>query len=132
MMDDTFKWIQQNGGLESDKTYPYIGWDDTCYQDPSRYVIKVNGYTLLDTKDEDYIRDFLVETGPLSIALNANTLQFYFGGIAEGDPFLCDPDAINHGVTLVGYGTEGGVKFWIGKNSWGDYWGEDGYFRMVR
>jgi len=32
----------------------------------------------------------------------------------------------------VGYGEEDGVKYWIGMNTWGDNWGEDGFFKIVR
>ena len=36
-----------------------------------------------------------------------------------------------HNLRLIGYGSENGVDYWIGVNSWPD-WGEDGTFRILR
>ena len=44
--------------------------------------------------------------------------------------FLC-PSTINHAITIVGYGTDGTTPYWIIKNSWGESWGENGYFRLA-
>ena len=39
---------------------------------------------------------------------------------------------INHAAVLVGYGTENGLDYWIVRNSWGYWWGDNGYYRIQR
>lgn len=143
LQENTFKWIKEHPGLMSEKDYPYTAWDDECQFDASKAIpgLEVVGFkklgncseTYCDVDEED-MRDFLLETGPLSIALNADQMQGYEGGIISGDEQSCDPDGINHAVALVGYGRDTWLQeeFWIGRNSWGENWGEEGYFRMKR
>ena len=142
LMEYTFTWLKNNGGLMYEDDYPYVGVKQTCNSDSSKYAdFKVTGYKKLGSSwstwsavDEEEVKEFLYETGPLAIALNANPLQTYTGGILDLTSTKCPTSGINHAVTLVGYGhdTATGLDYWIVKNSWGTSWGEDGYFRIRR
>jgi cathepsin B len=35
-----------------------------------------------------------------------------------------------HAVKVIGWGVENGIPHWIAANSWGDNWGEQGFFRI--
>ncbi len=35
-------------------------------------------------------------------------------------------------MKFVGWGVENGTKYWKVANSWNPYWGEAGYFRILR
>ena len=133
LMEYAFTYLEELGGIETEDDYPYTGYQGDCKADPSKFVdLTVTGYNALcdfTECDEGEMKDFLYGTGPLSVALNADPLMWYESGIIDED---CDPTALDHGVLLVGYGTEDGVDYWLVKNSWGKGWGESGYFRMVR
>ena len=79
--------------------------------------------------DEDQIRAML-QSGPMSISIASRGLSGYNGGVIKQ---ACSDSALDHAVTLVGYANDdadGNGPHWILKNSWGDGFGENGFFRL--
>jgi C1A family cysteine protease len=68
---------------------------------------------------------------PVSIAIEADTKYFqsYSSGVLTSTS--CGQN-LDHGVLIVGYGTENGIKYWLVKNSWSTSWGDQGYVKIAR
>lgn len=74
----------------------------------------------------------MIRKRPVTVAVSANyPFVFYYRGIFDN----CDPIEdinINHAVLLVGVVQNSKENYWILKNSWSTYWGEEGYMRLDR
>merc|ERR1719399_2695663 len=129
LMDNGFRYIEQKGdALET--TYPYTAKTGTCQTSKqAQEAVTVASYKDVAPKNEDQLKA-AVNMQPVSIAIEADQsgFQFYKSGVFSG---TCG-DKLDHGVLLVGYGTDSGKDYWKVKNSWGATWGERGYIRMVR
>ena len=66
--------------------------------------------------------------GPIACNIDAAPLSKYRGGILDIPKGEHSPD---HVVSIVGWGTIADIKYWIVRNSWGEYWGELGFFRIT-
>lgn len=68
--------------------------------------------------------------GPIAclIAVTDNLIA-YTGGVFNDTTGAIEPD---HVISVVGWGEENSVPYWIVRNSWGTFWGELGFFRLVR
>jgi len=131
---EAYSWLAQHGGLEKSTDYPYFGVNLPCQMNTSYEVAYLLGFAST-SQNETEIAQALYNAGPLSTAINSYWLQFYKGGILI--PGKCSSEKLNHFVLLIGYGTDQDKKgqnidYWLGKNSWGSNWGENGYFRIQR
>ena len=73
-----------------------------------------------------------VAQGPVSIAIEADQsiFQSYKSGVIKASAGC--GTRLDHGVAIVGYGTEEGTDFWIVRNSWASSWGDEGYVKLER
>jgi len=125
-------------GLATNEDYPYwsgvTGLAGSCKYDVETRtpLVGISGYDTLAPNDMNAAMEHIANVGPLAIASDATRWQLYGHGVFSG----CDYQEninLNHAIQLVGYGTDEELgDYWLVRNSWGDFWGENGYIRMQR
>merc|ERR1719219_2185157 len=127
------KWAGDNKvEFASEDDYPYTARLGTCPSEitPLNQGAKINGSYFTYSGNEELLKKVVYENGAALVAIHVNGgLQSYGGGIYSGCPAGV---GINHGVVVVGYGTENGKDYWLFKNSWGTWWGDQGYGKLER
>jgi len=131
MMDGGFQYVAKNG-LDTEESYGYKAKTGICKASSGAMGIpagSVTGFHDVKKNDEQALME-AVSKQPVSIAIEADqsVFQFYKGGVLTG---ACGTK-LDHGVLLVGYGSENGQDYWIMKNSWGPSWGETGFGKLLR
>ncbi|KAE9418661.1 hypothetical protein Angca_010244, partial [Angiostrongylus cantonensis] len=80
--------------------------------------------------DETLIQKEIMKNGPVQAAFSVfEDFSHYKSGIYVHTAGQQDG---GHAVKLIGWGVEGGIKYWLVANSWSVDWGENGYFRILR
>jgi len=110
-------------------------WPETGCTRPKKYLtytVEEYGDVIGDDQEAAMMAE-IYHRGPISCAISVtDELVAYKGGVFTGPKNATE---LNHDISVIGYGEEsgeGGKKFWIIRNSWGNYWGESGFFRLER
>jgi len=120
--------------LASEAQYPYKGAKGICPANPPSFNqgAEVTGSYKTYQGTEELMKKMVYEHGAVVGSVVAKgPFQQYSKGIFAG----CtdhSKSSLDHCIAVVGYGTEGGVDYWLIKNSWGTWWGENGYIRLKR
>merc|ERR1711998_114984 len=163
----------ETSGLSTEASYPYAGIymdyeqaTPTCDMETVHNQMRtgkaahIGGFQFVAMGDdyEALMAVAMVKNGPLSVAFNANGMEYYSHGIIGCETIAdeeycqagsidnhspCDPESLDHAVLAMGIGVQEGVQlesnstsdstqYWVIKNSWGTDWGEDGYYRLER
>lgn len=79
---------------------------------------------------EKKIQEMIMSGGPVETAFDVySDFENYVGGVYQ---HVTGEMAGGHAIKMVGWGVDNGVKYWKLANSWNPYWGEKGYFRLLR
>jgi len=102
---------------------------DKCWAvDHKKYYAE--SYTDIMGFNITHMKAELYKNGPIGCGIQA-TDKFendYKGGIYK--EYIMWP-ALNHEISIIGWGTtDDGEEYWVGRNSWGTYWGEYGFFKL--
>ncbi|CAJ0570973.1 unnamed protein product, partial [Mesorhabditis spiculigera] len=120
-------------GYEAD--HPYNTTDEKCIE--VKPQVKVSEFYSLMPFDMNELRQEIMNTGPIAFGMwLTEDFPLYAGGIYTEQCTEDKPKLGGHAMAIVGWGeelnpeTNETVPYWIVKNSWGDFWGEDGYVRI--
>ncbi|KAF7704691.1 procathepsin L-like isoform X1 [Silurus meridionalis] len=130
-MEKAFLYVQENGGLDTEDSYPYENQDGVCRFNPATVGAKCTGYKSI-SPSEGALQEAVATIGPISVTIfvGLDSFKLYSSGVYD-DP-ACNNSQLNHAVLVVGYGTGNGTDYWLVKNSWGLGWGDKGYMKISR
>ena len=141
-----YQYIHEAGGIpdETCQTYVAEGHDTGrdcnaidvcmtcdekgCYAQESYPVWDVEEYGLVNGTEAMMAE---LQRGPITCSIAVTDDFFGLKDFSVFEDLTGDQD-LDHSISVVGYGTESGLDFWIIRNSWGSYWGESGFARIVR
>jgi cathepsin X len=137
------EWIYQNGVTENACTNYYAkaeactsewicrdcqpgGGACTAVANPP--LFRITGYGRVNGTQN--MMQEIYQRGPIACTI-AVTEEFeaYTGGVFKDTTGAM---GLDHEIEVIGWGTDNGADYWVGRNSWGTYWGEHGWFRLIR
>ncbi|MHC1686103.1 MAG: C1 family peptidase [Methanothrix sp.] len=132
--DLTANWITCKGTVD-EACFPYVAskvpCSESCFDRNSRNS-RIEGWNWVcdswNTVDVERIKQEIYSHGPV---------QTYFAVYTDFDAYksgiythTSGTFRGGHFVSIVGWGSLGGVNYWICKNSWGTGWGDSGWFKI--
>jgi cathepsin X len=138
-----YSWVLENG-IVDDSCQNYIAANEACtpenicrtctpdgtcsaVQNHPTYHILEHGQVL----GEQQMMAEIYARGPIACTIAVTEeLENYKSGIFYDHT---GAKGLDHEISVVGWGTaDDGTAYWIVRNSWGTYWGQSGWFYLVR
>jgi len=149
-----YRFIKETGGIPFDTCLQYEACSsdshnevcknrnfscipkNICRTCTSQQCVEIFPYPKVTVNDYRAIKDYknmmaeIYENGPIACAINSLPVANYQGGIVD---LPNESHNVDHIISIVGWGYDEGMDkhYWIIRNSWGEFWGELGFLRLV-
>jgi cathepsin B len=130
-----------NEGIVTEECLPYTsanGVRGECPFIDGNLVCKSGTYKKYKAKEWyrpktiGLFQESIIKDGPVHALMEVyQDFTSYMGGVYIRDP---ESEYVGvHSVMIIGWGVDEGssTRYWIGVNSWGSYWGENGFFKIA-
>ena len=127
---NALNYVKKNG-IMYDDSYPYVSGNTQsagkCLFSSKNSNMILNSYVSCNQGSctRDNIISMLANGPIIGVVDGYLGFQNYKGGVLN---VPCRE--INHAVNIVGISSDSSGWYYIGRSSWGIYWGENGYFRL--
>ncbi|KAA6391126.1 MAG: putative cathepsin B5 cysteine protease [Streblomastix strix] len=132
-MDSAWQWLVDNG-LATDQCIPYQSGSgrvptcpNQCKDGGQIERTQIESYKFLEPSE---MQEEIMKKGAISVGFVVY-LDFYLykSGVYH---HLLGWKLGEHAVIIIGWGVEKGKPYWLVQNSWGENWGEKGFFKILR
>jgi KDEL-tailed cysteine endopeptidase len=124
MMDNAFRYVIDYGvALESQ--YGYVGTSGSCkYRADTMKAYSISRSTIIYNDCPGLVR--VLKERPVTVVVSVDMSFIFYG---QGVLNSCGT-SINHAIQLVGYYKNSSSSYYLGKNSWGVAWGQQGFIKI--
>ena len=104
--------------------------DKPCLQPKTFNKYRVGEYAKLPPFDQEAMKNEIFARGPITCSVYSEPIEDFTGTGVFMDNSTEDH---NHVISIVGWGeTSDGIPFWEMRNSWGEYWADNGFAKIYR
>jgi len=125
-LDTSFKFLTEKGTVE-DSCMPYTRECGRC-NEPNCVHYKCKAGTTWTSTSNEKTKEQIYEHGPVEGAFDVYRDFLYYNG---GVYYHKSGEMLGgHAIEVIGWGKEQNMDYWLCKNSWGQSWGMQGYFKI--
>ena len=135
MLVGAYTYMEKFGAV-AEACFPYVSANENVPACPSKcpsgapwvkYHCKA-GSVVTITNDIEKMKNAIYNGGPITTRCDMyEDLLYYKGGIYSHKAGRL---VTGHIIKTIGWGSEGGVNYWVIANSWGNAWGEHGFMKF--